>query len=76
MFTSGLANISTSDLTNMFTSYLANMFTNASTNMFPSDLDNVFTSASVNIFVEIPELNSTKNKSKRDKLSEHVRLLT
>ena len=26
--------------------------------------------------VEIPELNSTENKSKRDKLSEHVRLLT
>ena len=28
------------------------------------------------LFVEIPELNSTENKSKRDKLSEHVRLLT
>ena len=26
--------------------------------------------------VEIPETNSTENKSKRDKLSEHVRLLT
>ena len=28
------------------------------------------------IIVEIPELNSAENKSKRDKLSEHVRLLT
>ena len=26
--------------------------------------------------VEIPELNSTQNESKRDKLSEQVRLLT
>ena len=26
--------------------------------------------------VEIPELNSTKNKSKRDKLSEHVHSVT
>ena len=26
--------------------------------------------------VEIPKLNSTQNKSKRDILSEHVRLLT
>ena len=26
--------------------------------------------------VEIPELNSTENKSKRDKLSKHVRLRT
>ena len=29
-----------------------------------------------NIIVEIPELNSTENKSKRDKLSEHVPSLT
>ena len=28
------------------------------------------------ISVEIPELNSLENKSKRDELSEHVRLLT
>ena len=28
------------------------------------------------VCVEIPELNSTENKSKKDKLLKHVRLLT
>ena len=31
---------------------------------------------SFDTIVEITELNSTENKSKRDKLPEHVRLLT
>ena len=30
----------------------------------------------VNLTEEIPKLSSTENKSKRDKLSEHFRLLT